>query len=206
MAGVTASWSPLTLAQTQSLFDNFCGYWWVAGGWAIELAAGEYIREHRDTDVVILRREQGALRDLLRNWDVAVADPPGAGRLRVWLPNETLELPIHGLWCRRTADGPWSLEILLDEGDGDDWVSRREARVRRPLASLGWRTAAGLPVLAPEVVLFYKAKNVRPEDDCDFDAVLPRLTSTQRAWLDETLAISFPAHPWRLRLARCHPP
>nr|WP_223184396.1 amino acid transporter [Streptomyces sp. CBMA152] len=174
--------------------------WWIAGGYAIELAAEREIRPHGDIDVLVLRRDQERVRARMADWDLYVADPPGAGRLRPWQPGEFLELPLNGLWCRRSPAAPWSLELLLDESDADQWVSRRDARVRLPLDRVGQVSAEGIPYLAPEVQLFYKAKATREKDQADFEAVLPRLGSAQRAWLLEALDLCEPRHPWRKRL------
>lgn len=57
------------------------------------------------------------------------------------------------------------------------------------------------PHLAPEIQLFYKAKQPRPKDEADFAAVLPFLTQERRRWLSEALAHSFGAHPWQDQLA-----
>jgi hypothetical protein len=47
----------------------------------------------------------------------------------------------------------------MDEAEGDRWVSRRCPTITRPLSSLGWLYDGAMPVLAPEIQLFYKAKN-----------------------------------------------
>ena len=89
---------------------------------------------------------------------------------------------------------------MLDEADGDEWISRRDARIRRPIASLGLVTEHGTPILAPEVQLFYKSKRKLPKDEIDFAAALPLLDSDARQWLDESLAVTAPSHPWRTAL------
>ena len=89
---------------------------------------------------------------------------------------------------------------MLDEADGDEWTSRRDARIHRPIASLGRLTADGTPILAPEVQLFYKAKRKLPKDEIDFAAALPLLDSDARRWLDRSLALTAPSHPWRAAL------
>lgn len=87
--------------------------------------------------------------------------------------------------------------MLLDGAEGDEWVSRRDARVRLPLERVGRKTADGVPYLAPEAQLFYKAKATRAKDQSDFDAALPLLDTTQRAWLLNALNLYAPQHPWR---------
>ncbi len=80
-----------------------------------------------------------------------------------------------------------------------------DERIRRPITSIGLVTARGIPYLAPEIPLFYKAKNGRPKDETDFAAALPVLTKPQRQWLSDTLSLVYgPAHPWRARLLAPH--
>ena len=57
------------------------------------------------------------------------------------------------------------------------------------------------PVLAPEIVLLYKAKRSRAIDEADFAACAPALQPDARAWLAGALAICAPEHPWRAELA-----
>jgi hypothetical protein len=73
--------------------------------------------------------------------------------------------------------------------------------IRRPLAGIGRTTSDGIRYLAPEIQLYYKAKDPRPKDEADFTAVLPFLTQPQQQWLSRTLASAFGDHPWRDRLA-----
>lgn len=193
------TWSPLNLADVRTLFADFGAPWWIAGGTAIELAVREPIRDHKDLDILILRRDQQRLRSTMNGWDLHAAD---SGILRPWPDGETLSQPINSLWCRRRDTDSWALEVLLDEAVDDVWVSRRCTAVRRSISSLGWFTSDAVPVLAPGIQLFYKAKDPRPEDESDFSAMLPRLTLAQSRWLDETLAAVFPSHSWRQRLKK----
>lgn len=179
--------APLSLHEARNVFAGFGAPWWIAGGVALELFAGTAIRAHGDLDILILRRDQDRLRETLKGWHLSV--PDGAGGLRAWREGERLDPPINNVWCRRDAAAPWSLEILLDDADGDRWVSRRCKAVSRSLSSLGWLYERGIPVLAPEIQLFYKAKNPRPQDDIDAAAVLPLLNVAQRFWLDEARSL-----------------
>ena len=54
----------------------------------------------------------------------------------------------------------------------------------------------GIPYLAPELALLFKAKYRRPKDDADFAAALPLLGADARARLRATLAQVHPGHPW----------
>ena len=57
------------------------------------------------------------------------------------------------------------------------------------------RITDGIPYLAPEDPLFYKAKNLRLKDGTDFTAVLPFLARAQRRWLSDALARTYGEHP-----------
>ena len=192
-------WEPASPAEVAKIFAGCQVRWWIAGGHAIELAAGRPVREHGDIDVLLLRRDQLAVQRALPGWQWQAADPPG--RLRPWRPAEQLPFDVHDIWCRPGPCQPWRIQVMLDESCDDDWVSRRDQRVRRPLTSLGSVTAEGVPYLAPEIQLFYKGKAPRPKDEIDFAAVLPILSVPQREWLADALSLVYGLqHPWRAPL------
>lgn len=81
-------------------------------------------------------------------------------------------------------------------------ICRRDSRIRRPYRAVIERTADGIPYLAPEVVLLFKAgssraKQPRDKDEADLLTVLPDLDRARLRWLDDALAIIHPTHPWR---------
>jgi hypothetical protein len=103
------------------------------------------------------------------------------------------------------TDAPWLCEFLLNEHEGEEWVYRRHPAVRMPLAEVGIVTPDGLPVLAPQIVLLFKAYDLTAEAgaakaEADFRAALPHLAPSARAWLVEALDESLPDHPWTARL------
>jgi hypothetical protein len=192
-------WDPATPAEIKVIFSGCRASWWIAGGYAIELAAGRPVRPHADIDVMMLRRDQLAVQQAVAGWDWQAADAPG--KLRCWRPAEQLPVGVHDIWCRPGPGQPWRVAIMLDEACGQDWVSRRNPRISRPIASLGRVTADGIPYLAPEIQLFYKAKAARRNDETDFSAVLPMLTGPQRHWLRDAIALAYgQRHPWHARL------
>jgi hypothetical protein len=180
--------------------DGFGGVWGFCGGWAIDLAIGRRTRPHKDVDVALLRREQAAFYEHMRlqGWTLeAVRD----GRAYRW-DGSNLPPPVHEIWCRRAAGEPSGFEALLNESEGADLLFRRERSVRLPLAAAFRVSTSGLPVLAPEVVLLYKAKE--PDDEAnrrDFGNVLPGLGAAQRKWLQGALRTVSPDHEW-LRVLR----
>jgi hypothetical protein len=80
---------------------------------------------------------------------------------------------------------------MLDDGDERHWRSRRNGLVTRTIDEMGFRSPDGIPVLAPEIELFYKAKAPRSKDWLDFTKVLPRLTIGQMTWLRDTIVIAY---------------
>lgn len=171
--------------------------WWIAGGYAIELFVGGTVRDHGDIDVLLLRRHQHLIHDALPGWDIQAADPPG--QLRSWPAGESLPEWVHGIWCRESPVGPWRLQVMLDPSDDVYWYSHRDQRIHRAVADVGRVSPEGLPYLAPEIQLFYKAKpaNQPDKDEVDFAAALPLLDSAQRRWLDQALQLTLPRHHWR---------
>ncbi|WP_405088106.1 nucleotidyltransferase domain-containing protein [Microbispora sp. NBC_01389] len=205
MPRIETSWGPwesAPLAEVIALFRNLAAPWWVSGGYAIELAVGRSFREHGDMDIAVLRRDQLAVRALLADWDVHAADPPGT--LRPWPVGEVLPDHVHDIWVREQPGAPWRLQVMLDDAEGETWVYRRDARIRRPLSTLTIRED-GVARIAPEVQLLFKAKNSRSKDERDFAEVLPILDAVRRRWLDEALAIEYGDHPWRERLRTNQP-
>ena len=114
-------WSPLTVSDVADLFSTASFPWWIAGGYAIELAVGEPIRRHSDIDVSVLREDHLQARDLLSNWDCWVADPPGA--LRYWPLGSALDSNVHDFWCRESSNDDWRLQVMLDEAANGNWIS-----------------------------------------------------------------------------------
>lgn len=186
-------WDPATPAEVARLFANT--RWWLAGGWSLELFAGRGWRTHHDIDVLLLRPDQLAAQEALAGWEWWAADPPGT--LRPWRAGEVLPPHVHDIWCRPGPADPWRIQVMLDESAGADWVSRRNPLVRRPIATIGHVDPAGIPYLAPEIQLFYKAKGRRPRDERDFAEVLPLLDPGRLAWLREAITGTHGGeHPW----------
>lgn len=174
-------------------FDGARFRWWIAGGWAIDLFLGAQSRDHSDIDIGVLRNEVPAVAAYLSEWEIFEASKDV---LTAYKSGTTPSNGVNSLWCRSSSTGPWELELLLDDAEGDYWCYRRDRRVRRPLSEMIWRHADGMSVLVPAIQLLYKAKAARPSDLCDFAAVHPRLAASELEWLRESLETAHPAHPW----------
>lgn len=99
------------------------------------------------------------------------------------------------LWARRDASEPWLLDLLATPAEGDDWLFKKDRRVRRPLDDVT-RVVRDVPVLAAEVVLLHKAGNNRERDRADLLAIRDHLRSSDLEWLHEAVATVCPDHEW----------
>lgn len=197
--GVWQPWSPPEVAR---FFAPLAAPWWIAGGWAIDLFLGRQTRAHDDIDVQILRRDQHAVRALFGAWDMQAALPPPRDERWPFRPwgfddgNAVLDEAIHDIWCRPSPTQPWALQLMIADTRAEEWISRRSSHILRPVAALGGVTADGIPYLAPEIQLLYKAKGRRPKDEADFVSALPALDRERRQWLRSALTTAHPHHPW----------
>ncbi|WP_161606038.1 hypothetical protein [Microlunatus speluncae] len=194
----------LTPTEAARLFDGYPGRWWIAGGWAIEAFTGVQ-RPHGDLDPSVPRHELALLRrHLAGRFDVWIAD---RGSLLPLLPDEDPDGPpekllpeeCENLWLRPGGDEPWAYDIILMTVDQQTWSYKRDQRIRLPLADILWRQD-GVNYLRPEIQLLHKARGLRPKDQFDFEAVLPRLEPERRDWLRAALELAHPGHPWLTEL------
>jgi len=155
--------------------------WCVAAGWAIELFAGRPTRPHGDMEIAIPRADLDELRPYLAGYELR-------------------EMGDHQVWVFDRVADAWRMDIFLEPGDRETWVSHRDPRITRPLAEAVARADGGIPYLRPELVLFTKAKRTRPKDQRDFEVVAPLLDAAARGWLAGALELAHPDHPWLDRL------
>jgi hypothetical protein len=191
-------WEPLSLDEVKRLFGPVAAPWWIAGGHALDMFLGHETRKHADIDVAILRRDQKSFLEVLRKWDVRIAHN---GELIPLAPGELVTRPEHHeIWARQTPDGPWRVELLLEESEGTRWAYRRNPRIGLNVADLGRQGPSGVQFIRPEVTLLYKSKTPRPVDETDFLYALPRLDVAQRGWLCGALYTIDPDHRWLARM------
>lgn len=200
MPDLQRDWNPLKPAEILAIFAGAPFPWCIAGGYAIEFAAGRVLRDHADIDVLVLKRDANTVRQHFQDWDCWVADPPG--NLRPWALGDELPGSAHDVWCRRGARDNWRFQLMFDDSDGVNWKSRRNENVKCPISELTRTDGSGILYLAPEVQLFYKAKNPRPKDEIDFEAVLPLLRTSERNWLEAAIRKTYGnENPWLNLLA-----
>lgn len=187
-----SAWQAIHPRELPALFGDCPVPWAVAGGWAIDLFAGGQRRDHEDTEAAVPRRQFELVRPYLEArhrlfW-------AQYGRMTPLRPGEEPPDPWHQVWL---TDGiAWKLDVFLEPGDGYTWISHRDERMTMPLDRAIRRTPDGIPYLAPEAVLFAKAKRVEPKDEADFAVALPLLDTAAREWLRDALMTVYPDHPW----------
>jgi hypothetical protein len=105
---------------------------------------------------------------------------------------------VHARW----SDGA-HIEVVLNDRDPstDEWVYRRDARVRLPLART-FRSAAGIPYLAPEIVLLFKSRAPGAKDEADLQTALPHLDDASVQWLRNAIVTTGGEPRWVEMLLR----
>ena len=192
-------WEPLSVDEVATLFKPLKCQWLIAGGWAIDLFLSKQTRSHADIDVLIRRDDQLEVQNLLADWDLWVADPPGT--LKPWTKGQFLRKGLQDIWVRRSPKDPWQIQIMLFDSENEEWIFKRDESIRLNLSAITRRSEAGISFLAPEVQLLYKSKSLRTKDEQDFNNVLPLLKSDQKNWLKNALMKVYKEnHQWIGRL------
>ncbi|MCB1246471.1 MAG: amino acid transporter [Acidimicrobiia bacterium] len=186
-------WSPLSVAEVSHRFDRIDVGWWVAGGRAIDLFLGWETRPHADLDLEMLRGDRDVLFDVFEGWDLHVVSE---GQLVPWHRGDTLDPAVFGVWGRPTPGSPWSVEVMLADGDATTWRYRRDNEIQRPMGEVVRTSGSGVRYCSPEIQLLYKSKRHRPKDDLDMVRCLHRLTADECGWLVWAIARFEPDHPW----------
>lgn len=167
--------------------------WCVVGGWSIDLFLGRETRAHSDLEIAIARADFARLRAHLSGFVLHVV---GDGEVRALADGELPPADRHQNWVLDPRANAWRMDVMLEPGDADAWVFRRDERIRAPRAQMVSVTRDGIPHLAPHGALLFKAKARTAKDEADFAAVGPRLGRPARAWLRDALALAHPGHPW----------
>ncbi len=186
------TWAPFDVATVQRYFGPLDARWWLSGAAALDVFAGTSWREHGDIDVSVWRGDWPRVEPhLVGALDVHVAQ---SGVLTP-LAERSVTDDVHNLWVRERDGGPWRVQVNLEEGDDTFWRYRRDERVERAWDEVIWHHGA-LPFVNPAVQLLWKARDVAPKDQLDFDAVVPRLPAAERAWLADAIALAHPESSW----------
>jgi hypothetical protein len=217
---------PEPVARIGPLMATYRPPWALCGGWAVDAWLGRLTRDHGDVDIAFFENDREALFGHLAGWQLIAHEENKANEGSELWDGRPLLLPAHmhgrppeesgplperfdpsGMRILFATDGFW-LDVCLGERSGREWVLNADPRVALPLAECIRESEWGLPTVAPEVLLFFKAtlyvgtkNHLRPRDEADFVALLPLLTDEQRAWLREAVSrVYVGEHPWTERL------
>jgi len=186
-------WRPIGVEEAVDRFASVDVDWWIAGGLAIDLFLGWESRPHDDIDIEMFRKDSDILFDVFADWELFTVS---SRALTPWTRGTDIGLPVFGIWARPAASSPWAVEVMLADGDGDRWRFRRNPSISMERTRLIRTSASGIRYCTPEVQLLYKAKQARPKDDVDFTRCLHLMTNEQKAWLQKSLELMEPDHPW----------
>jgi len=197
IAALDVRWSSaLSPSDVMPYLAGINAPWYVAAGWALDLFRGGQTREHGDLEIAVPAASFPEIRERFPGYAF-----DAVGDKRIWenAGPEALAAT-HQTWVRDPATAKYLVDVFREPHDGDMWICRRDKTIRLPYSDIIRRTADGIPYLAPEYVLLFKAKGLRAKDQADFDAVVLHLTARQRETLGELLERVHPGHPWSAAL------
>jgi aminoglycoside-2''-adenylyltransferase len=191
-------WAHLTVLEGAELLARFRRPWWVVGGHAIEAYTG-VSRPHHDLDIAFFRSDLPALRQaLMEDYDLWSAGSAMFRLIDDAFPD--LHPESDQVWVRRHAWSPWLVDLLATPGEDGQWIHRRDRTFVADLDEVTWTDADGVRYLAPDLVLSFKAKHARRQDDADFAATVARLNPDQISRLRQFLRQHHPGHAWSAAL------
>ncbi|MEW2514519.1 hypothetical protein [Streptomyces sp. NPDC046870] len=185
----SSCWTPSEVAQRLA---GISAPWYVAAGWALDLFRGTRTRAHGDIEIAV---PAASFPEVRHRFPGYVFDAVGSGRIWEDATPEALAA-VHQTWLRDPATGNYLLDVFREPHDGDTWICRRDESIRLPYGDIVHHTQDGIPYLAPELVLLFKAKHARQKDQADFEATVLHMTSAQRETLAGLLARVHPGHLW----------
>ena len=186
---------PEPVARLIGVMSGFDASWCLCGGWALDAWLGRPTREHHDVDIVVFEPDLPALARHLAGWSLVAHDELDPDSTQPWR-GRRLRLPAH---VHSRLDG-FEIDVQVGRRVGGRWQLSRTPRLSRAIATCVTDIAWGIPALAPELVLYYKAIDRRDKDDIDLAAALPQLAPHQMRWLHRAVARGCSEHPWLPRL------
>lgn len=206
----------ISLAAVAKALNDTRLEWFVIGGWALDLFLNVRTRTHKDLEISIWRDQAGTLFDVFA--DRQIDQVVGHKRYQSIFGPTDFDSRGH-LIIRNAAvweQQPIDIELFLSSRDEVNWSFRKQPAITVSLDSAVVHSASGLRVLAPHLVLLFKAwffpnmeSAVRdaPQDadffrkcwqvDCkDFETVLPFLSASQRQTLKQWFEEYLPDIPW----------
>lgn len=212
---------PKRLLEELKTFMAGCEFRWaVCGGFALDLFLDKNIRTHGDMDICVFEKDRSSVLQYMRDAGWNVYEFRGQGKVRPLGSGMTSD---HGrnLMCLKDGcdivkfypcEDPGMLyhqffhtgmqefhylEFLFNHAHGDYLVMDPEKGLQRELPKAILRRN-GIPYLAPEIALLYKASNFdNPDYQMDFEETYPHLDEEQRGWFLQGMKSLYPqGHAW----------
>lgn len=120
----------------------------------------------------------------------------GDGTVQRLGPDEPGPDDRHQHWVLDEPADEWRVDVMVEPGDDQWWVYRRDERIRMPRREMVATAPDGVPYLLPHGALLYKATSESDKDWADFAQVAPRMDAPSRAWLADAIEQQHPGHPW----------
>jgi len=192
------AWRP---EQAAVALEGVAAPWAVAGGWALDLWLGEQTRDHEDLEITVPAAFFPEIQARLESIGLRLFAIDDESQVIALGPGEAPGDRGYQVWAMEPAVMGWRMDMFREPGDAQTWIYRRTGELSAPRAWASGHTTAGIPYVAPQIVLLFKAKASRDKDQADFARVAPRLSAEARDWLAKSLQVTNPDHPWIERLA-----
>ena len=172
--------------RIKKTMDRFGYPWFIAGGWAIDLFLDRETRIHEDIEIGIYRKHQMKLYgyfDKNKKYYSNNKSRTGKYEKLVW-NKEYLRLPIHELYIKYEDI---ELEVLLNEKNENEWIYRRNEKIKLDEKKVILFNRNSIPYLCPEIVLLYKTKELRSKDIEDISNTTEKMNDSQLKWLFDSI-------------------
>ncbi|MBB3111330.1 hypothetical protein FHS18_003398 [Paenibacillus phyllosphaerae] len=171
--------------------------WFIAGGWAVDLALGRVTRAHEDIDICVYREDAGEVLRYFDGWAIKVAIP-GEHRLVDCEQVNDLLLPRYCLHLFRENN---FIEIMLTERKGENVLFRKNKEITMSVTDFERYDREGRPFVNPVWQLLFKSLSPRDKDNDDFTNYFPDMNHQEKQWLTEGLRLMNPDSEWLQRLS-----
>jgi hypothetical protein len=201
---------PEMVARLRDVMSGYSRPWSLCGGWAVDAWLGRVTREHGDVDVSVFGADCDEVQRHFSGWQLVAHGPGVDNNAALWdgrplgtpshlhgRPPELITGPPAESGIMQPVEG-WWLDVQIDERAGPEWVLHASPRVALAMSEAVRESVWGVPTASPEVVLFFKSRDLRRRDRADFAELVPLLSRGRRAWLRE--AIAAVGHPWMREL------
>lgn len=211
----------LIIQQANSLLNSGDFEYAFCGGYALDLFIGKPSRKHSDIDICSYEKDKSKITLLMKKsgWEIyeflgqgivhyinSIADCQSGRNLmcirddceivRFYPCEKGKNYFLHEFFHNGMTSFNY-LEFLFNESDGKDFIYGNNVRRAMDKAIL-WRD--NIPFLAPELVLLYKSKDTRREENkYDYQITIPHMSEEQISWFNCSLDIlNSSRHEWRV--------